>query len=181
MSKLIEVKGKSQYDEDIKPSYRASACGPVTAFVLLRHLFPTQQTPTINDLYRQLGGTKIGLPTWRFVRRLGHLLGADWTVKVCHVHEAIQQLDKGRPVALKFDKWFRLKWCGRFSYDYHWVVMVGYEYVEDSLHVLVHDNGGRNRPSKVRSIPYQPNKKILTFVKIEPSKRGNRKSLSSNQ
>ncbi|PID24192.1 C39 family peptidase [Sporosarcina sp. P7] len=171
MSKYIEVKGKSQYDNDIGPSYRPSACGPVTAYVLLRHFFPSGPIPSINELYRTLGSTKIGLPTWRFVRQLNRLLGSQWHVKVCHVQQAIEQIDEDRPVAVKFDKWFKFKWCSRFSFDYHWVVMVGYEYVENQLHVLVHDHGGRKRASRVRSIPYEPNKKILTFVKIEPLKR----------
>lgn len=170
MAKFIDVRGKSQYDGDIKPAYRPSACGPVTAFVLLRHLLPHLPAPNINALYRQLGSTKIGLPTWRFVRRLDHLLGADWQVKVCNAEQALQQIDNNRPVALKFDKWFNLQWRGRFSFDYHWVVMVGYDYVEGALHMLVHDNGGRNCASTVRSIPYDPNKNILTFVKIEPLK-----------
>lgn len=171
MSRLIEVKGKSQHDEDINRAYRASACGPVTAFVLLRHLLSPNQPPDINQLYRQLGGTRIGLPASRFVRKLSKLLGADWNVKTCSVEEALHQLNEGRPVALKFDKWFRLKWRGRFSFDYHWVVLVGYEYIEGSLYLLVHDNGGRNRPSTVRSVPYRLNESILTFIKIEPSKR----------
>ncbi|MDV6379026.1 C39 family peptidase [Sporosarcina sp. GW1-11] len=171
MAKFIDVQGKSQYDRDIEPAYRPSACGPVTAFVLLRHLFPHTPTPNINELYQKLGGTKIGLPTWRFIRRLGLLLGADWQVEKCDVQQALQQIDENRPVALKFDKWFNFKWRGQFSFDYHWVVMVGYDYVNGALHVLVHDNGGRNCESTVRSIPYEPNKAILTFVKIEPSKR----------
>ncbi|WP_153721160.1 C39 family peptidase [Sporosarcina cascadiensis] len=171
MARFIEVTGKSQHDHDIQPKYRASACGPVTAYVLLRHLFPAQQAPDINKLYRRLGGTKIGLPAWRFVRKLNRLLGKDWTVEVCTIDEAMQQLDEGRPAAVKFDKWFRLKWRGRFSFDYHWVVLVGYEYIEGKLHLLVQDNGGKNRPSTVRSVPYQLNESILTFVKIEPSKR----------
>lgn len=169
MKKLIHVEGKCQYDHDIAPSYRNSACGPVTAFVLLRHLFPTQ-TPDINELYRTLGGTKIGLPTYRFVRRLNHLLGSDWTVQVCDLLQALEQLDANRPVALKFDKWFNFQWRGQFSFDYHWVVMVGYHYIEGTLHILVHDNGSKNHCSTVRSLPYEPNKKILTFVSITPSK-----------
>lgn len=171
MAKYIEVKGKSQYDSDIEPSYRASACGPVTAFVLLRHFFPAEQVPSINELYKRLGGTKIGLPTWRFVRRLNQMLGSQWDVKVCDLGQALQQIDEERPVAVKFDKWFSFKWRSRFSFDYHWVVMVGYEYVEGQLHVLVHDHGGKNCASRVRSIPYEPNKKILTFIKMEPLER----------
>ncbi|ARK24044.1 hypothetical protein SporoP37_04675 [Sporosarcina sp. P37] len=171
MSKYIDVQGKSQYDHDIHPGYRPSACGPVTAFVLLRYFFPADQTPSINELYKKLGGTKIGLPAWRFVRRFRRLLGADWTVKICDVQQAMEQIDAGRPVAVKFDKWFNFRWRGNFSFDYHWVVMAGYEYVKGDLHILVHDHGGRNRDSRVRSIPYGINQKIVTFIKIEPSKR----------
>ena len=170
MAKYIEVKGKSQYDKDIDSKYRPSACGPVTAFVLLRHYLPVEQTPSINELYRQLGGTRVGLSTGRFVRRLGRLLGDGWNVKVCNLQQALLQIDEGRPVAVKFDKWFNFKWHSRFSFDYHWVVMVGYEYVEEHLHILVHDHGGRNSGSRVRSIPYEPNKQILTFIKMEPLK-----------
>lgn len=171
MAKYIEVKGKSQYDSDIESKYRPSACGPVTAYVLLRHFFPAEQVPSINELYKTLGGTKIGLPTWRFIRRLSQLLGAQWDVKICDVSQALQQIDEERPVAVKFDKWFSFKWRSRFSFDYHWVLMVGYDYVDGQLHILVHDHGGRNCDSRVRSIPYAPNKAILTFIKIEPLER----------
>lgn len=171
MRKYIEVQGKSQYDHDIEPGYRPSACGPVTAYVLLRHFFPSAHVPSINELYRTLGGTKFGLPTWRFVRRLARLLGPQWRVGVCDLSQALEQIDADRPVAVKFDKWFRFKWRSRFSFDYHWVVMVGYEWVDGQLNVLVHDHGGRNCASRVRSIPYAPNQQILTFVKIEPLER----------
>lgn len=171
MSKQIEVEGKCQYDSDIKAAYRASACGPVTAFVLLRHLFPDRQAPQVNDLYRLLGGTRIGLPAWRFIRNMRKVLGSGWTVQKCTVTEAVEQIDNGLPVAVKFDKWTSLNWRRRFSFDYHWVVMTGYEMVGGALYLHVHDHGGRNRKSQVRRIPYLPNEKVLTFIKLEPSER----------
>ncbi|AXH99734.1 hypothetical protein DV702_08310 [Sporosarcina sp. PTS2304] len=171
MAKYISVQGKSQYDQDINPAYQPSACGPVTAFVLLQYLLPDRLAPDVNTLYRQLGGTKIGLSARRFVRRLSNLLGSDYHIQVSNVEDALHQIDENRPVALKFDKWFTFKWRGQFSFDYHWVVLVGYDYVEGALYLLVHDNGSRNCESTIRSIPYEPNKDILTFVTIEPLKR----------
>lgn len=171
MSRQLNVEGKCQYDQDIKSSYRASACGPVTAFVLLRHLLPDRDTLPIDELYRRLGGTKIGLPAWRFIRNMRKVLGSGWTVRKCTVAEAVEQIDNGLPVAAKFDKWTGLKWRRHFSFDYHWVVMTGYETAGDTLFLLVHDHGGKNRESAVRRIPYSPNKDIVTFVRISPSER----------
>lgn len=171
MKLLHNFQGKSQYDPDILIKYRPSACGPVTAFVILRYLLPSQPLPTVNELYRLLGGTRIGLFERRFVRNMRKLLGKQWTVKACDVQEAKRQLDLGRPVAAKFDKWFRFQWRQSFTFNYHWVAVVGYEEDDNGLRLLVHDHGGRNRPSQVRSVPYASNRKIVSFIKFEPSKR----------
>ena len=37
---MLNVNGKSQDDEDINESFRASACGPVTARVLMDQISP---------------------------------------------------------------------------------------------------------------------------------------------
>lgn len=169
MKKLISLKKKSQYDEDIYKYYRNSACGPVTAYAILDYFLPNQ-FQNINELYRKLGGTPIGLFTWRFVRNLSKLLGDDWVVEKCSIEETKKQIDAGRPVAAKFDKWFTWNWRGRYSYDYHWVPIVGYEEKENGLWLFVHDNGGKNRPSQIRTLPYEPNAEILTFVKVEQSR-----------
>lgn len=167
MTNLINLKSKSQYAKDIDKRFQPSACGPVTAYLLLDYHFPNRWTE-VNELYRRLGGTKIGLFTWRFIRNTQKLLGPNWAVSKCSINDVKKQLDAGRPVAAKFDKWFTFNWRGRYSFDYHWVPVIGYDMNEDQLMLIIHDNGGRNRPSKIQSIPYYPNKKILTFVKMEP-------------
>lgn len=166
MKKTIPLTQKSQYDSDIKRRFRNSACGPVTAYVILDYYFP-KRFQQINKLYRTLGGTPIGLFTWRFIRNLNNLLGEDWIVEKCSVDEMMRQIDLGNPIAAKFDKWFTWHWFGRYSYDYHWVSIVGYEERNDGLWLFVHDNGGKNRPSQLQTLPYKPNAEILTFVKVE--------------
>lgn len=98
------------------------------------------------------------------------LLGPDWIISKCTIDEAKKQIDAGRPVAAKFDKWFTCKWRGQYSFDYHWVPVIGYEVLDDKLMLIIHDNGGRNRPSQIQSVPYHPNKDILTFIKVEETK-----------
>ncbi|WOV86454.1 hypothetical protein QWT69_11065 [Sporosarcina oncorhynchi] len=167
MTVLKSFVGKSQFGDDIDNRYKTSACGPVTVYTILNyHLYNTGQLP-INTLYRLLGGTKIGLFTWRLIRNLRKLLGPSWVVQQCDIDELKLELDAGRPVAAKFDKWFTFHWFGTFSYDYHWVPVIGYKMSNQGLLLIVHDNGGRQRDSRIREIPYEPNRKILSFVQIK--------------
>lgn len=165
MRSFIPLKKKSQYDEDILPKYRASACGPVTAYTLLDYHLPGQ-FPNINALYRTLGSTPIGLFTYRFIHNLQALLGDEWIVKKCSLEEMKQQIDLGLPLAAKFDKWFTFQWFRPASFAYHWVAIVGYEESEQGLLLFVDDHGGPNRSSVTRILPYEPNKKVITFVQI---------------
>ena len=84
----------------------------------------------------------------------------------------MRQIDSGRPVAAKFDKWFNFRWRGSYEFDYHWVPVIGYEEKEkekdNDIELIIHDNGGRDRPSQVRQVSYKKNKPVLSFVKIEP-------------
>lgn len=166
MEKFISLKKKSQFDHDIKKRYRPSACGPVTAYAMLDYFMPGK-FQDVNALYKKLGSTPIGLFTHRFIRNVSKLLGDEWKVEKCSVEEAKKQIDSGHPVAAKFDKWFTWKWRGRYSFDYHWVPVVGYKETEKGLLLFIDDNGGRNRPSMTRQVPYEPNAEILTFVKVE--------------
>ena len=166
MKTVLDVIGKSQFEPDIDKRFRPSACGPVTAFVILNYHL-SNNTYAVNELYRFLGSTKIGLFTWRFIRNMKKLLGKDWIVAKCSVDEVIHEIDNGRPVAAKFDKWFTFQWRGKFAFDYHWVPVVGYEKIGDDLFLIVHDNGGRNRASQLQSISYRNNRSVLTFVKIK--------------
>lgn len=88
------------------------------------------------------------------------------------------EIDAARPVALKFDKWSSLRWRGRYVYDYHWVLGIGYEDNADgTCALIVHDNGVRHpgrgyTPGRERRIPYAANRGILTMVALniaEPS------------
>ncbi|SDO00276.1 hypothetical protein SAMN05518871_10975 [Psychrobacillus sp. OK028] len=168
MKVQLRVQGFSQYDASIQANYRASACGPVTAYVLLNYLLPQASPFPPNVLYNKLGGTRIGLFTYRFIRKMRKLLGPNWKVNKCTLQVALNELKEGRPVALKFDKYFSLKWNKKFSFSYHWVPLLGYELVDNEIILIIHDNGGRNRPSQIRRVRYADNASILTFVQITP-------------
>lgn len=103
----LSLHGKSQYDASISPSYRNSACGPTTVHVILQYLGIS--TLSVNQLYKMLGSTKIGLFRWRFIYNLRKLLPT-WDVRVCTLKEAMQEIDVGRPVAMRFDRYFSLQW-----------------------------------------------------------------------
>lgn len=162
----LPLHGKSQYDASISPNYRNSACGPTTIHVILQYL--GAPTPSINQLYEMLGGTIIGLFKWRLIRNLRKLLPA-WNVRTCTLKEAMQEIDAGRPVAMRFDRYFSLQWRNKQStYAYHWVPLIGYKIQRDELLLIFHDNGGRDRGSEIRLTSYKDNVKVLSFVKIAP-------------
>lgn len=168
MPVLKQFQGKSQYEPSIERRLRSSACGPVTVAVILNYLdIPDSRVP-VNKLYRLLGTTHIGLFRWRLVRRLQKLLGKDWEVRKCSLAEALQELENGRPVAAKFDKWFSFKWRGQYEFDYHWVPVIGYEKNADDVILTIHDNGSPTTPSSVRWVSYRKNQEMLSFVKIVP-------------
>lgn len=164
----LPVQGLSQYDVTVDEKIQSSACGPVTAYVLLTYLLPNGHSHVPNDLYKKLKGTRIGLFTFRFIKYLRRLLGPNWTIQKCSIEESLQELQHGRPVALKFDKYFTFKWKKSFSFSYHWVPLIGYEQTNEELYLIVHDNGGRGRESTIRKIKYADNAPILTFVKVVP-------------
>lgn len=166
MKRLEGFLGKSQYDHDINERFRPSACGPVTAYTILRYHEHDLAKSCVDDIYRLLGGMKIGLFKWRFVWRLRRLLGPEWTIENCGLEELKKEIEAGRPVAAKFDKWFSFHWFGKYVFDYHWVPVVGFKETENGIILLVHDNGGRNRDSQMREIAYEPNQAILSFIKI---------------
>ena len=173
MRVLLNVNGMSQYSADIRPELQNSACGPTTAHVILNYLCHEDEkvvTKDINELYKLLGGTKIGLFKWRMIRNLRKLLGDNWCVEECTLTQAIEQLRAGNPVAMRFDVYFSAQLFSKNKplYKYHWVPLIGYEIKDEELYLTIHDNGGRNRDSQVRTFKYDDNRKVLDFVKIEP-------------
>ena len=167
---LLNIKGQSQYSEHVLPKYRKSACGPTTVRVLLNYICPNEPVAQkdVNELYNLLGSTKIGLFKWRLIRNLQKLLGAEWKVSDCTINEALSELRNGRPVAMKFDKYFTFNFSAKPLFNYHWVPLIGYEIRASKLYLIIHDNGGRNRESAVRDVLYEDNREVLRFVKIAP-------------
>ena len=170
MKILLNLKGQSQYSEQVDQAYQKSACGPTTANVILNYLNKdsTVSQKSINELYKYLGTSKIGLFKWQLIRKLQKLLGDEWEVSECTVNEAMMELQNERPVAMKFDKYFSFKWGLRPMYRYHWVPLIGYEIRAGKLYLFIHDNGGRNRKSEVREVLFEENRDVLSFVKISP-------------
>ncbi|OKL37264.1 C39 family peptidase [Domibacillus mangrovi] len=166
---MIPVKGKSQYDEDINPKFRSSACGPVTVSVILNYWFNGTYPLHVNELYTSLSTTSIGLSRFMMVYKLRRLLGSDWLVKRSNqINEVIDELQKGHPVAAKFDKYFTLRFFSKSMYAYHWIVIIGYEIKNGEIILFFQDNGAPNRESKRRSMLYSEQASILRFVLIAP-------------
>lgn len=164
----LPLQGKSQYDASIAPNYRNSACGPTTVHVILQYLHNDKKSLAVNELYKMLGGTKIGLFKWCLIYNLRKLYPA-WDIRDCTLKEAMQEIDAGRSVAMRFDRYFSFQWHDKKSaYAYHWVPLIGYEILDDELLLIFHDNGGPNRESRIRTTFYKDNKKVLCFVKIAP-------------
>lgn len=167
MKVLIPFAGMSQYDPAIDSKWQGSACGPTTAASILRH--HEKKSWNVNDLYKTLGTTRIGLFTWRFKRNFQKLADKRYTIqKLKSIDEVKAELADGRPLALKFDRYFTFRWFAKPHFNYHWVPLVGFDEKPDDLILLVHDNGKRNRPSKLQAVSYRENRKFLTFIKIVP-------------
>ncbi|CAM3205390.1 hypothetical protein FITA111629_09750 [Filibacter tadaridae] len=169
MKTILNVNGTSQFDDSIKKSLQSSACGPVTAFVMMQHLLPNSFSHSVNDLYRILGGTKIGLFKRRFIHNMQKTLGPKWHVAACTIEDVKREINDGRLVAAKFDKWFAFRWRGDYDFDYHWVPIIGFEQRGNDVILAIHDNGGRDRESRIRHISFNRNQKVLSFVKIRPA------------
>ncbi|MFP8783561.1 C39 family peptidase [Planococcus plakortidis] len=172
MKVLLPFQAMSQYAGDVPSPYRASACGPVTVASILR--YHEGQAPGIGPLYKLLGATPIGLSAFCLIRRLRKLVGPRYDIqRVRSLEQIKRQLDAGYPLAVKFDRYFSLRWRQATTFAYHWVPLIGYEETEGDLLLLIHDNGQKNRPSKLRAVSLRENQGVLSFIRISPvSKSG---------
>lgn len=167
MKVLLSFQAMNQYAEQVPPAFRASACGPVTAASILH--YHECVAPGIGPLYRKLGATPIGLSAFCLIRRLKKLAGPRYDIKRIRAIEQVKrQLDAGYPLALKFDRYFSLRWRQASTFAYHWVPLIGYEETGDDLLLFIHDNGQKNRPSKLRAVSFRENRGVLSFVQISP-------------
>lgn len=170
MKVLLPFEAMSQYAESIPKAQRPSACGPVTAASILH--YHEGIAPGIQQLYKALGTTALGLSAFFLIRRLRQLTNPRYHIaRVRSLDEVKKELQSGYPLALKFDRYFSLRWRKNYTFAYHWVPLVGYEEMPDDLILYVHDNGQKNRPSKLRAVSYRENRDILTFVQITPASK----------
>ncbi|MBK3496133.1 C39 family peptidase [Viridibacillus sp. YIM B01967] len=165
----LPVDGQSQYTDNVRKKWQNSACGPTTAAIILDYLLPHESPKSINQLYKQLRTTRIGLFKYRFIRNLRKIVGPTWSVEGCSLDDALLELREGRPVAIKFDRYFSFHFFLKPTFAYHWVPLIGYEETENDVVLIIHDNGGRNRDSQIREVSFQANRKVLSFVKMSPS------------
>lgn len=167
MKVLLPLNGLSQWNDDVMERFRRSACGPTTARAILGYYGET--VSDTDHFYRSLGTTRIGLFTWRFIRRFKKAASGRYRLrKVRDIDGVKAELLAGRPLAMKFDRYFSFRWRMQSDYAYHWVPLVGFEETADDLLLLIHDNGGKGRPSRLRKVSYRKNRPVLTFVSIEP-------------
>lgn len=172
MKILLPFEGMSQYDAAIDHKKRGSACGPVTAAAIFN--YHENAALGINDVYRLLGTTPIGLFAWRLVRNFHKMAGSQYAVqKTRSLSEVKEELRNGRPLAMKFDRYFTFRWFSNPLFNYHWVPLIGFE-DKDGGDVILYfqDNGKRNRPSQIRTVSYNEHRSVLSFVKIIPRTSG---------
>lgn len=184
----------TQWEDGV--SSPSSACGPATMAALTEYwssqkgmdFIPGKshfhtKAAHINYIYRHHGGTPWGMSVRRFTKGIRAYLRAPVSQDERKCKLSVQtfndleqykaEIVAGRPVAIKFDKWFSLHWRRRFVYDYHWVLGIGYEESVDykGTLLIIHDNGVRHREGaftlgKERRIPYVANKDIITMVSL---------------
>ncbi|WP_379157994.1 C39 family peptidase [Paenibacillus sp. sgz5001063] len=179
----LEVEPYTQWEPGVASP--GSACGPAAMAALIEYWHTRRgygnipgsdhfesKAAHINYIYSHHGGTPWGMSARSFSKGLQAYIGAALPhaknrdqrglVSVFNDMQRYRaEIDAGRPVAVKFDKWFSLRWRGRYAYDYHWVLGTGYDVTEAATGpvLIVQDNS-------IRHIPYYPNRGILTMVAL---------------
>ncbi|GGO00650.1 hypothetical protein [Saccharibacillus kuerlensis] len=174
----------------------ASACGPAAIAGLVRfweerlsvseevsvRRLPAEPAEAVNLMYAACGGTPLGMsaPVLAFglrrqlnsrLRESG-LSGRAVTQRLNGFEAYRTEIDAGRPVAVKFDKWFSLRWFDKPAFDYHWTVGCGYRIGDDGTeYLIVHDAGTRYKDgtyasSRERQIEYAPHRGVLAMIAL---------------
>lgn len=147
----------SQYDPSVKAAWRDSACGPTATHIVLSHYGLTY---SINELYRTLGTTRLGLFTPCLIRNAKRLLGDDFVVARASVKTVMKLLDCHLPVLAKFDCFTSCTPWRKAYYRYHWVVLTSYYLKHDQLHFIGNSNGN------IFTFDYATSAHALTFVQL---------------
>ncbi|MBT2289882.1 C39 family peptidase [Paenibacillus albidus] len=188
----LAIEPYTQWEEGVESP--GSACGPATMAALTEYWNSRQgvqqvrgkkafgsRAAHINHIYRHHGGRPWGMSVHGFTKGLKAYLAESLPLKdlrgglsirtLTDIAQYKAEIDAGRPVALKFDKWFHFRWRGRYAYDYHWVMGIGYETGGSGPVLIVHDNGVRYRDGSFargqeRLIDYESNQEIMTMVAV---------------
>lgn len=161
----------SQYDGDLSKRGVQSACGPATIATIYHYYYPSNkpQSQLIKYWYKKSFTTWFGLSAFLFSRSLSEY-GQSFKINKNQLWEQyVKEIDQGRPVGVKFDKWSALKWFTTYDYSYHWVTGVGYEVKNEQKFLLVLTNS-RNKHA-IKKIPFGLNRPILTMIMFSPTSR----------
>ncbi|NGZ78012.1 C39 family peptidase [Saccharibacillus alkalitolerans] len=191
---ILSYQAYTQWETGIRSP--ASACGPAAIAGLVRYWeerlpkregssfapLPADPAQAVNEMYRACGGTPLGMSAPVLALGLRRQLNARLrglgltarasTPRLKSFEAYRREIDEGRPVAVKFDKWFSLRWLERPAFDYHWTVGCGYRIEDDGTQLLiVHDAGTRFKDgtyteSRERRIEYAPHRAVLTLVAL---------------
>ncbi|GEK33802.1 hypothetical protein [Kurthia sibirica] len=162
----IPFQALCQYDAAIQKNRRSSACGPTAVASIMA--FYDGHYPPIDELYQSLFCTAIGLSSTMLLRRAKQALGESWHSAKIGVVEMLSDLSFDLPVLAKFDRYSTLQFWRRPYFAYHWVVVVGYELLEHTLHLIVEDLGTPNGASTLHRIPFRDNAHALTLIRLQP-------------
>ncbi|KIL45333.1 C39 family peptidase [Jeotgalibacillus soli] len=179
---IQNVEPFTQYNAMLTERAKRSACGPTTIATILHYWtafkdnISTDHAERIREIYLTSHATWIGLFTWQLIRTLRRFGESKQIPRNEMWKMYATEIDQMRPVAIKFDKWFRYRWFHdqAFFYHYHWVTGIGYEIKNGERFLIVLDNGGynaktkRTRESKQRIISFKSNFPILSMVSFEP-------------
>ncbi|MFD1773797.1 C39 family peptidase [Paenibacillus rhizophilus] len=193
--KKLDLEPYTQWAPGVRSS--ASACGPATMAAMAeywgRHLGQSaiigrerfgSKAEHINYLYGNYGGRPWGMSVRGFAKGLEaylqSALGDAPAVLLRRFNDFAlykAEIDADRPVAIKFDKWFSLRWMGRYAFDYHWTVGIGYELTEFGPRLILQDNGARRADggyaaSRERRIDYAGNRSVITMLAVELVPKG---------
>ncbi|WP_025696238.1 C39 family peptidase [Paenibacillus durus] len=188
--KKLNLEPYTQWAQGVR--FASSACGPSTMAAITEYWSRKLGKPDligkerfgskaehINYLYGRYGGRPWGMSARGFAKGIKTYLRASLgnapAIRLRSFNDFAlykAEIDAGRPVAVKFDKWFSLRWFGDYAYDYHWTVGIGYEMTGPSPRLIVQDNGAKRAngafaASRERRIEYAANRKVITMVAVD--------------
>jgi hypothetical protein len=185
--KKLSVDIFNQYDSNVNSLYRNSACGPTTMAAITEYWRTVKgkslldglntyssKGAMINHFYSNHGGSLLGMSVSTLRSGLENHAGhgnaySTATASVISGYNSYKtEINNGRPVAIKFDRWFTLfEPDNDYAYDYHWVVGKGYAYDVFDTMFIINNNVASTENGQTQYLDFPTNEPILTLVKFE--------------